>query len=337
MSCYSVANTCLAAILTLSLLRATQPDAASPPALDESSTLGFCPAKTREVAAMNYTLTARVRLLLFWISRTGVGEGRITLSKGIDGTEGLALLIGSDPARAPRQINRWGYIAERVSASCAELIGVMTEAEEQSVEQARSNLNRTSGAHNFKAIQSWTEAGVVRSRVNYMSVDEDFTYKELNTLLRLIPNKVGKVRSLSLPVGAEPGFLFSVRSLVQESVLAYRKFGDAGLSNASLRRYVFSGSLFELKRTSTHTVREIRSNSTSFRHLLESSFEAHNLTNDRVSRFKITYGVQDPMDGIPVRIVYRPRWWFEAEMLLEDDSATLLARHGGAPWRHGIF
>lgn len=106
-----------------------------------------------------YTLTARVRLVLFWINRPAVGAGRITWGESNGETRGLALLIGSDPARAPMKINRWGYIVERVTGSRAELMGVMTEAEEQSIEQARVNLGSTNAAHSFKAIRSWIQDG----------------------------------------------------------------------------------------------------------------------------------------------------------------------------------
>ena len=102
-----------------------------------------------------------------------------------------------------------------------------------------------------------------------------------------------------------------------------------------MRRYAFSGSLFELRRLSTGVVREAAIKGHTFRELLESSFEARNLTNGQLSRFAITYGTQEPITGIPIRIVYRPRWWFEAEMLLDGDAAGLSVARGGLPWKPG--
>lgn len=291
---------------------------------------------SREVADRYYTLTARIRLVVLWISRPGVGEARITWSESADGTRGLALLIGSDPARAPMKINRWGYIDERVSASRAELVGVMTEAEEQSMEQARANLGSSNASHSFKAIRSQIQDGMAQSSVSYLKLAEDFTYRDVDSLLQRIPPDGARVRRMSLPTGAEPGFLFAVRSLVRDSVDAYRRLGSSGMAQHALRRYAFSGSLFELRRQSTREVREIVINGPIFRHLLESSFEARNLSTGRLSDFSITYGIQDPIDGVPVRIVYRPRWWFEAEMLLDGDAAAAQAAQGGVPWKSGI-
>ena len=53
-------------------------------------------------------MLAKVRPLLFWISKDDVGGARVSWRGDADGAFGLDLLIGSDPARAPRQINRWG-------------------------------------------------------------------------------------------------------------------------------------------------------------------------------------------------------------------------------------
>ncbi len=54
------------------------------------------------------------------------------------------------------------------------------------------------------------------------------------------------------------------------------------------------------------------------------------------SKFSITYGVQDPIEGVPVRIVYRPRWWFQAEMLLDGNSASAPHTQGEVSWNCGI-
>ena len=101
-----------------------------------------CRLYPQDIAERYYTLTARIRLLFIWISRAGIGAGKITWSESNDGASGLALLIGSDPAKAPMRINRWGYILERVSGSCAELVGVMTEADD-SPSNRRARISAT--------------------------------------------------------------------------------------------------------------------------------------------------------------------------------------------------
>ncbi len=290
---------------------------------------------SRQDGVRFYTLTARFRLLVVWISRAGVGAGRIAWSDSADGTPGLALLIGSDPAKAPMKINRWGYIEERVSGSRAELVGVMTEAEEQSIQQARASIALSNARHSYKAIRARIEDGTSHSSVNYMKLDEDFTYRDLDALLQRVPQDDARIRRLSMPEGAEPGFLFAVRSLVDESVRACQRSGAPGAAQCAQRRYVFSGTAYELRRKSIRMVREILINNRTFRQLLESEFETRNLTTGYSSEFSITYGIQDPIAGIPIRIRYRPRWWFEAELLLDGDAAAFETAQGGTPWKLG--
>ena len=330
----SLITAALAITSILSLCGSAEPIPGSIPAPDDGFP-GPCQLSSRETDARHYSLTARVRLVFVWISRAGVGAGRIAWSEGENGTRGLALLIGSDPARAPMKINRWGYIVERASGSRAELVGVMTEAEEQSIAQARASVSRSNATHSFKSIRSLIEERTAYSSVHYMRLPEDFTYREVEALLQRVPKEGGRVRHLFMPDGAEPGFLFAVRSLVDESVDAFRSAGAPGIAPAALRRYEFAGAAFEMRRQSTRIVRELTINGKEFRQLLESEFEARNLSNGQLSHFSITYGTQEPATGIPVRIVYRPRWWFEAEMQLESDSSASHAVNRGASWESG--
>ena len=61
-------------------------------------------------------MTARVRLLFFWAGKDDVGGGYIRrgVSKDDPRQELLQVLFGSDPAKAPRAINRWGAGTEVV-------------------------------------------------------------------------------------------------------------------------------------------------------------------------------------------------------------------------------
>src|SRR6059036_364884 len=90
----------------------------------------------------HYTIAARVRpLVVFWISRTGVGDAVVTRRRA-PGEAHYSLLIGSDPNRAPLHINRWGYIEEEIHGAEARLLGLMTESDEESIEQAEANVRR---------------------------------------------------------------------------------------------------------------------------------------------------------------------------------------------------
>ena len=63
---------------------------------------------------------------------SNIGDGRLTWRRGRDGTLGYELLVGSDPARTPRHINRWGYLREESGDSGAIVFGVMSQSDGQS-------------------------------------------------------------------------------------------------------------------------------------------------------------------------------------------------------------
>jgi hypothetical protein len=42
-----------------------------------------------------------------------------------------------------------------------------------------------------------------------------------------------------------------------------------------------------------------------------------NLTAGTTTPFRLIYATDGPLAEVPVRIVYRPRWWFEVELTLE--------------------
>ena len=101
-----------------------------------------------------YHVNAKVRPLLFWIGRDNVGEARITWREGLDGRRALELLIGSDPSRAPRRINRWGFIVEELHGENAEVLGVMSESNEETIEEAEAQIARDAGVSTFRAART---------------------------------------------------------------------------------------------------------------------------------------------------------------------------------------
>lgn len=71
------------------------------------ASLGPACAPLPIVAQHRYRMAAKIRPLLFWIGRDNVGEAQVVWHAG-GSARGVELLIGSDPDRAPRRINRWG-------------------------------------------------------------------------------------------------------------------------------------------------------------------------------------------------------------------------------------
>ncbi len=322
--------TCL--ILALALSRELE---AGPAMQGSGGNCGGGPASVGEAAEWHYSMTVRVRLLLFWISREGVGGARIAWGEAADGTRSLQLLIGSDPARAPMRINRWGYIAEHAGGSSAELIGVMTRSDEDSVEQARQSLSRPGGAHAYRAIRGRLSQGQAVSSVIHLMLPEDFTYRDVNVLLGRLPQAGFPVRRIAVPNGVEPGFLFALKNLVHQSVESYRRSGRLDTGCMGPRLFVYNATLFELAQRSSEIIPKLTVGGCDYHEVIESWFAVRNRATGETTGFGITYGTRGAVAEIPLRIVYRPRWWFEAELRLDGPGDSVPAIAEGAPWKAG--
>src|SRR5262249_27495273 len=159
--------------------------------------------------------------LLFWISKDDVGGARITWRGDNDGAVGLDLLIGSDPGRAPRQINKWGYIAEQVRGNDAHVIGVMKQSNEESVADAEAGLGKEGqGGYVFRAIQAAAGNGESRAAVTTVRVANDMTFRDIDALLALINagGRTSEDRAVAMPEGTRPGMLVALTDLVKGSV-----------------------------------------------------------------------------------------------------------------------
>lgn len=273
------------------------------------------------VAEHGYRMNGKIRPLLFWIGRADVGGARLVW-RGRDGeVSAVEFLIGTDPARAPRRLNRWGYIAEAVRGREAELLGVMKESGEQTLADATARLDATSqgGLVVFKAIRSTIAGNEATARVATIGVPGDPTYRDAAGLLGAVARECALVEParMRLPDGVRPGFLASVSEVVDLTVAAARARRplDAGRYAAA---YVYNGRLYDLRvrRLARHQARRIGART--YADVLEAEFEAANRSTGRSTRFALEYGAAGPLAGVPLRIRYQPRWWLQAELVLDD-------------------
>ncbi len=326
----SLRHILIATCLMLLIMLAAGPQAVSQ-AGEGSQPLytGSTPAQAA-TSEWHYTLTARVRPLLFWISRENVGGAHIAWTEGADGSRIAELLIGSDPTRAPMRINRWGYISERAAGPTAEILGVMTTSDEESIDQAKRGLTRQRDAHAFKAIRSSLKDGVASSTVIHLLLADDFTYKDVEGLLRQLPQAGETTRQKSVSADVEPGFLLAVKALLHEIVDSYNRLGR--VSGQRLRRsFVYNSCLYELSQEGAHFQPETLAGGRVYQATIEIRLRTRNTATGETAGFVITCGTRTPFAEAPIRIVYRPRWWFETELLLQDCS-EVLAVAGTTRW-----
>lgn len=262
----------------------------------------------------HYSLAARVRPLLFWVGKDNVGEGRIAWLAGENGEQGFELLIGSLPDRAPRKINRWGYISERKERSEVRVIGFMTEVDAETYEQAEATTGGIpAGSRVYKVIQGNVGEASAASRVSGVALSDKLTLRDLDAVAAQVPAPDLSAR-IAVPPGAHPGFLFAMASLLRENVEGYLR---AGVPPAkTVRSYVYGNKVYQATTRSSRFLARTTIRGQVFTNVIESEFDARQVGKDKGSRYRLVYGTEGELREVPVRIVYRPKWWFEADLVM---------------------
>jgi hypothetical protein len=264
-------------------------------------------------------MSARVRpLLLFWIGRSNVGDAIVTRAAAPDETR-YSLLIGSDPDRAPRRINRWGYIEERIRAGSATVVGLMTESDEDSIEEAEANLrNEGSGLHTFTVIHAAIDAEQSRSVVTAVGAPADYSLRQVRRVLALAGASGidKKSRVVRLPRGTRPGFL----SALAEIIHAQAESARAGAVHAGTAlTYVYHGKFYELRGTSVQLNPTLEVNASRYARVVSAQFATKSLADGEETHFTLSYGIDGGLAEVPLTVSYQPRWWMQVNLTLADD------------------
>ncbi len=275
------------------------------------------------VVEHKYRMLAKARPLLFWISKDDVGGARIRWRGDDAGAFGLELLIGSDPKRAPRKINRWGYIAEQVRGSDARVIGVMKQSNEQSISEAESQLGRegSQGGYVYVAIRGTATGREAHAGVTTVRVERDLTFRDIDPLLTLVgaAAPIDRDRSVALPAGTRPGLLVALHDLVTQSADTYtRQPGASVKPSGTSIPYVYYGVFYDLTMTSSKLLKTAMIDGKAYTNVARSDFETRNHSTGEKTRFTLTYGTTGALAGIPVHAIYQPRWWLQVQLFLDD-------------------
>jgi hypothetical protein len=265
-----------------------------------------CGSPSSHVTAHRYVVKARVRPLLFWTGFRDVGAAWFESRESEGGGRKMKLLVGTDPERTPMKINRWGYIAETLCDGRAELVGLMTESNEQSIEEARTRTSAPQGQL-FKAIRARATGRTVATEVVTIAPGRPVTYRDLEGILAQLP-PAGVMRETSLADDVDSGFLAAVTGLIHDSVSGYRM--DGRVPSGLRRTYVYAGRLYDASLRSATVSRD--------RGVIDGEFQVLNRTTGSTTAFRIAYGAEGTDAEVPARITYRPRWWLEVDLQLES-------------------
>ncbi len=284
------------------------------------------PADLPVVREARYKMSSAIRpFYVFWIRASNVGAGRILWREGGDGRRGYELLIGSDPRRAPRKINRWGWEREDLGPDGATLFGLMRKTDEESLDEAKEGLQTEgSGGFVYKAIRSRLANGKMHAENTLWRVPRDFSYHDLAELQALVRSPSGappRVREGAIPAGTQPGFLFAASHVIDQVVTAALAPGaPRRLLSGVQETFTFNASLYDLRLRSTEWVESATYGGRRYERLVRLNCEHFNRELKTRERFVIVCPTDGPLARVPVFIEYQPKWWFRAEGVLDDSE-----------------
>jgi hypothetical protein len=272
------------------------------------------------VAEHRYRIAAKIRpLLLFWIGKDDVGGARIRWRKGENDARGYDALIGSDPTRAPRKINRWGFILEETGSAGASIVGIMKKSDDETLDEAKSQVAaEAKGTVVFKMIQSAVSQTEAVSRLTVSTVPRDYSYRELDAIVDVLTKETAppKIQKTPMPPGGRTGLLSAVTELLHDGVDTVKRTGKApgrqGLG------YVYYAKQYDLTRVSSSVERNVTYGGVAYPALLKSEFEVRARSESWTEGFTIVCGLDGSLAEIPVFMTYQPRWWFKVEMVLDE-------------------
>jgi hypothetical protein len=316
-----------AAVLGIAASSARPTDDLAPAAAAEPVPSLTVPDPLPVVREARYRMSAAIRpLYIFWIRAGNVGGARILWRGDDDGRLGYELLIGSDPRRAPRKINRWGWEREDLGPEGATLFGLMRKTDEDSLDEAKDELRREGdGGFVYKAIRSRVADGRVRAENTLWRVPRDFTYRDLAELQALVASPAPappRVRQAEVPPGTHPGFLFAAAQMIDRAVeAATAPERPRRLLSGIQTTFTFNASLYDLRLRSSQWEEQATYGGRRYERLVRLNCEHYNREKRTRERFVLVCATEGPLARIPVFIEYQPKWWFKASGVLDDSEA----------------
>jgi len=266
-----------------------------------------------------YRITGKVRFLVFWASADDVGGARVSW-RGRDRNQSVSLLIGSEPTRAPRQVNEWGYIREAAAGDLTTVFGIRTVTEGDSPAEAEARRTQAGGVTELGVLCSSVSLLNASSRTATVYVSDGATYRDLGRVLHAVEghgrwNRRGAFR----PSDTEPGFLTALDRLIRSTAAA-----PADADNPACGRfaYIYKDAVYDLYARRVERIRELRTRSRVYHDLLRSDIVVRNRASGSTTSFSMTYSTTGPLAGVPVTARYQPNWWFKVELELDDDAAV---------------
>jgi hypothetical protein len=255
-----------------------------------------------------YRISGKVRLLMIWVGDNDVGSARMRLRQQA-GSRTISFLGGSDPTRAPRKLNMWGYAFEEAGGDSARvfMLRSLGEADDTVVE---SRLADAGSDGLFGASCGQFDPDESSASITGVRVAPTLTYREFDEVLGAVSGASRWLTERSLRrSGVYPGFFSALQSVINDSVAGARV--GLPLPRLRARSYIYKGLPFELQVQKVEAAGQGR---------LRGKFLYRNRTTGNSGDFFVTYGTEGDLTGVPVAFSVQPNWWLRLELTLDDGA-----------------
>jgi hypothetical protein len=257
-----------------------------------------------------YRMAGKIRLVMLWVGRDDVGSGVIRWRGGSD-HKAIELLIGSDPKRAPGQLNKWGYLVEEMRGRESSVVGLISQENDDRLSDVKAGLKTRKEQRAFDTVRGYVAAADGTARVGTLHAPSQLTYHDADTVLNAVlgDNSLG-VKRLARTSGIRSGFLTSLTELLDDTVAK---------SNRNRRiQYVHGDRLYQLRVIESARLARFERDGRTWHDVMRGRFETGEVGNRSGTRFELVYGASGPLAGIPIVISYQPKWWLQVDLVLNS-------------------
>lgn len=253
-----------------------------------------------------YRVSGKVRLLLFWAGDNDVGGARMRVEHRL-GSRVISFFGGSDPARAPRRLNMWGYAVEQAAVDSARvfMLRSMGDPDPAAVEArlADGGAEALFGASCGAMDQTGALASVTGVRVG-----PTVTYRAFGEVLSAVgaSPRWQTERSRQTPHAA-PGFFTALEDTISEAMAAIGS--RTALPQSTRKTYLYKGLPYELRVLKMQRERD---------DVVRARYLYVNPQTSDSGEFTILFGASGPLAGVPLRFSVQPNWWLRLELELDD-------------------
>ena len=257
-----------------------------------------------------YRMAGKIRVLLLWVGRDDVGSGVIKWRAGGD-EKAIEILIGSDPKRAPSQLNKWGYLVEAMHGVESSVVGLISQENDDRLSEVKADLKTRKDQRAFDTIRGYVSTTEGTARVGTLYAPSHLTYHDADTVLgRVLADSSLAVKRVARRGHVRPGFLTSLTELIAGSL-------DKKHDNTRIQ-YIHGDRLFELRLLESTRLARFERDGRAWQNVIRSRFETGEAGSRSGTRFELVYGANGALTGIPILISYQPKWWLQVDLVLNS-------------------